>query len=157
MNQKRLIAAGTMIGMGMGGFIDGIVFHQLLQTHSMLSARLSQDDLINVKISMVWDGMFHTLTWVFTAIGLNMLWHAAKSKEVVLSGRMIWGAMIMGWGIFNFVEGLTDHYLLGIHHVVERLGLSVYDHIYVASGLLFILAGYFLIRDAGKNLHYSPQ
>lgn len=152
MKGKQVIAAGTMLGMGMGGFIDGIIFHQVFQTHSMLSSRLPQDDLINVKVSMVWDGMFHMLTWIFTAIGLNMLWQAAKAVDRVWSGRMMWGALIMGWGIFNFVEGLIDHYLLGIHHVVERLGLSVYDHLYIGSGLLFVIAGYFLIRDSNKQL-----
>ncbi len=32
-----LLSAGLLLGIGMGGFVDGIVFHQLLQTHSMLS------------------------------------------------------------------------------------------------------------------------
>ena len=38
-NRRPLIAAGTLLGIGMGGFVDGIVFHQLLQIHNMLSAK----------------------------------------------------------------------------------------------------------------------
>jgi hypothetical protein len=28
-------------------------------------------------------------------------------------------AVLLGWGIFNVVEGLVDHQLLGLHHVNE--------------------------------------
>ncbi|MGE0759070.1 MAG: DUF2243 domain-containing protein, partial [Pirellulaceae bacterium] len=38
-NRRPLISAGTLVGIGMGGFVDGILFHQLLQSHNMLSAR----------------------------------------------------------------------------------------------------------------------
>ncbi|MCK1539441.1 DUF2243 domain-containing protein, partial [Bradyrhizobium sp. 176] len=31
------ISAGVLLGLGLGGFFDGIVFHQLLQWHHMLS------------------------------------------------------------------------------------------------------------------------
>lgn len=51
---------------------------------------------------------------------------------------------------YNLVEGMIDHHILGIHHVVERLGLSMYDYIFLASGLVFIMIGLVLIK-AGKN------
>lgn len=38
-NRRPLIAAGAALGIGMGGFLDGIVLHQLLQVHNMLSAK----------------------------------------------------------------------------------------------------------------------
>ncbi len=151
LNTKPLIAAGTLLGIGLGGFVDGILFHQILQLHSMLSARLPQDVLINVKISMVWDGLFHAFTWLMTAAGVALLWHAGKREEVPWNGRILWGGLLLGWGIFNLVEGLIDHHLLGIHHVVERLGLSVYDYIFLGSGLVFILIGIWLTRSADKN------
>ncbi len=150
MNSKPLIAAGTLLGIGMGGFVDGILFHQILQLHSMLSAKMPQDVLLNVKISMVWDGLFHTLTWVTTAVGIALLWHAGKVRNEVWSGQILSGAIILGWGIFNFVEGIIDHHILGIHHVVELKGLSIYDYIFLASGVLFIIFGWMTIK-AGKN------
>ena len=42
----------------------------------MLSATLPPDTLANAKINMVWDGLFHALTWVMTAAGVALLWHA---------------------------------------------------------------------------------
>lgn len=150
MNIRPLITAGTLLGIGMGGFVDGILFHQILQLHSMLSAKLPQDTLVNVKVSMVWDGLFHALTWITTAIGLAVLWHAGKATDCPRSGLALWGSLFLGWGIFNGVEGTIDHHVLGIHHVVERLGLSVYDYLFLASGLIFIISGLLMIR-AGKN------
>jgi uncharacterized membrane protein len=44
-----MMAAGLMLGVGLGGFWIGIIFHQILQTHSMLSGRLPQNNLVNVK------------------------------------------------------------------------------------------------------------
>jgi uncharacterized membrane protein len=152
MNKSPLIAAGTLMGIGMGGFIDGILFHQILQLHSMLSARLPQDSVVNIKVSMVWDGLFHLLTWIATAVSIKLLWDAAKKRDVPWSGRMFWGSLFIGWGIFNLVEGIIDHYILQIHHVVERAGLSVYDHLFLASGVIFIIAGMSMIRSASKEI-----
>lgn len=143
---KRLMAAGTALGMGLGGFVDGILFHQILQLHSMLSARLPQNVLINVKISMVWDGLFHAFTWIMTVVGLAMLWHAGKRNDVPWNGKLLWGGLLLGWGIFNLVEGLIDHNLLGIHHVVEQLGLSEYDYLFLGCGGVLITAGLLMIR-----------
>ncbi len=148
MNTRPLIAAGTLLGIGLGGFIDGIIFHQILQLHSMLSAKLPQNTLVNVKTSMVWDGLFHAFTWIITAVGLALLWHAGKVKSCPWCGQTLWGALFMGWGIFNVVEGTINHHLFGIHHVVERLGLSIYDYLFVVTGVVFILFGLSLIRSA---------
>jgi uncharacterized membrane protein len=151
MNRKPLIAAGTLMGIGMGGFVDGILFHQILQLHSMLSAKLPQDTVVNIKISMVWDGLFHALTWFSTAISIGLLWHAGKRPEVPWSGLTFFGSLFLGWGIFNLVEGITDHYILGIHHVVERMGLSIYDHLLLGSGIFFMMTGLAFIRSGKKS------
>ena len=150
MNRRPLIATGVIIGVGMGGFVDGILFHQILQTHNMLSAKIPPTSLVNVQTTMVWDGLFHALTWVMTAIGIAMLWHVGKQRDVSWSGRTFAGGMVMGWGIFNLVEGILDHHILNLHHVVERLGVSVYDYAFLASGFVFIVVGWSLVR-AGRN------
>jgi uncharacterized membrane protein len=112
----------------------------------MLSAQIPIDTLVNVKVNMVWDGCFHLLTWLMTLIGVAMLFKAGKRKDRVWSGKILMGGMFAGWGLFNFVEGLIDHHLLQLHHVVERLGLSVYDYLFLASGPLFILLGIYLTK-----------
>ena len=50
------------MGIGLGGFFDGILFHQLLQIHNMLSAKYPNTSIANLEINMFWDGLFHALT-----------------------------------------------------------------------------------------------
>ncbi len=151
-NIRPLLAAGTIMGIGMGGFVDGILFHQVFQLHNMLSANLPVDNLVNAEINMVWDGLFHVLTWTMTAIGIFLLWRVAKQRAVPLSNKAFGGSLIMGWGLFNLVEGIIDHHIIGIHHVVERLGVSIYDYAFLTSGIGFIMIGVVLIRLAQQEL-----
>jgi len=150
MNRRPIIAAGTIIGIGMGGFIDGILFHQILQLHNMLSAKIPPTTLVNVETTMVWDGLFHALTWAVTAIGIAILWHAGKQRDVPWSGRTFFGSLVLGWGCFNAVEGIIDHHILGLHHLIERLGVSVYDYLFLGSGVVFIVLGWTIVI-AGKR------
>ena len=152
-NRRPLVSAGLLIGVGMGGFVDGIVFHQILQIHNMLSARRPPTTVVNIETNMVWDGIFHAFMWTMTALGIWLLFRAGRRAEVPWSGRVLSGALIAGWGLFNLVEGLIDHHILRVHHVVERLGQSVWDWVYLASGVLFLVVGWLIIRsdqgDAG--------
>jgi uncharacterized membrane protein len=143
---KPLTTAGMVIGIGMGGFVDGILFHQILQLHNMLSARISTDTLIGAKTNMVWDGLFHTMVWITTAAGIVLLWKAVKRGDVLLSGRALLGSILMGFGLFNLVEGIIDHHILNLHHVYERLGSSTWDYVFLASGMALILTGWLMIR-----------
>lgn len=70
LNFRPLVAAGTVLGIGMGGFADGIFLHQILQVHNMLSGKRFPDTLVNAEINMFWDGLFHAFTWTATLIGL---------------------------------------------------------------------------------------
>lgn len=152
LNFRPLIAAGTLMGIGLGGFVDGILFHQILQFHNMVSGKFPETSLANVQVGMFWDGMFHVVTWIATAIAVFMLWKAARRRDVPWCGRAYFGATILGWGLFNLVEGVIDHHILHLHHVVERLGVSVYDYLFLASGVLFITIGWAMIHRAQRRL-----
>jgi uncharacterized membrane protein len=155
-NYRPLVAAGMLLGLGLGGFFDGIVFHQLLQTHNMLSAVIPKTNLVNVEVNMFWDGLFHAFTWLMTVWGVSMLFKAGKHVDVPWSSRTFVGSLLLGWGAFNFVEGIVDHYLLQVHHVVERLGLSIFDAAFVASGVVLLLAGTALIRSGKRSVQPHP-
>jgi uncharacterized membrane protein len=64
------VSSGILLGVGVGGFFDGIVFHQLLQWHHMLSNWYPTTSIENIKINMLWDGIFHSTTYLLLAIGL---------------------------------------------------------------------------------------
>ncbi|MBA2622097.1 MAG: DUF2243 domain-containing protein [Chthoniobacterales bacterium] len=48
-NQKPLVMAGAFMCIGLGGFFDGILFHQLLQIHNMLSAIRPPTSVPNIE------------------------------------------------------------------------------------------------------------
>lgn len=151
--QRRgpLLAAGLLIGVGMGGFVDGILFHQILQLHNMLSAVRPPTTLVNVEVNMFWDGLFHALTWTTTATGIVLLWRATGRPDVPRSTPALVGATVAGWGLFNLVEGVIDHHLLQVHHVVEGAGHLPYDLAFLASGATFLLVGGGLAATAGSR------
>lgn len=146
MNTKPLTIAGVVLGVGMGGFADGILFHQLLQLHNMLTGQIPKTSIANIEVNMFWDGLFHAFTWLTTLVGIGLLYRAGRKPNVPWNRRVLSGGMILGWGLFNLVEGLIDHHLLHAHHVVERLGVSIYDYLFLASGILLILVGWAMIR-----------
>jgi uncharacterized membrane protein len=145
---KPLTTAGMVLGIGMGGFVDGIVFHQILQIHNMLSAQIPTDTLIGAKTNMVWDGLFHVMVWMATAAGIVLLWKAVKRPDVLLSGQALLGSTLVGFGLFNLVEGIVDHHILNLHHVYERLGPSTWDYVFLASGVALMLTGWLMIHNA---------
>ena len=150
MTRRPLIAAGTLLGIGMGGFVDGILFHQLLQVHSMLSAQVTRSTVAGLEINMFWDGLFHVLTWTMTALGLALLWKAVQRRDVPLYTKTLVGSMALGWGLFNLVEGIIDHHILHIHHVTETENHLVWDLAFLASGVVLIAVGLALIK-AGRG------
>ncbi len=149
-HRTPLVAAGLLLGAGLGGFVDGIVLHQILQWHNMLSGQLPPDTLVRAKINMYWDGLFHAAVWVLTVTGLALLWAATGRPDVPHSGRTLLGGLLLGWGLFNVVEGLIDHTLLGLHHVYEyTANHGPADLAFLAFGLGLLLAGGALVR-AGR-------
>jgi uncharacterized membrane protein len=146
---RSVTTAGTVLGIGLGGFFDGILFHQILQLHGMLTARFPKTTIPNLEINMFWDGMFHAVTWMATVAGLFLLWHAVRRPGVLLDTGAFVGSLLFGWGLFNLVEGLIDHQLLGIHHVIENAANHwPADLAFLASGVILLAIGGFLMRPA---------
>jgi uncharacterized membrane protein len=146
--EKSVVTAATFLGIGLGGFFDGILFHQLLQTHNMLSAKLPKTSIPNIEANMFWDGVFHAATWVMTVVGVVMLWRAGRYRTASWTARIFVGSLFLGWGLFNLVEGLINHHVLNLHHVVERYGQSAFDYAFLLSGVVFSAGGWLAIRSA---------
>ena len=133
---RPLLTTGVILGVGMGGFFDGIVLHQLLQWHHMLSSvsDYPMSALQGLEVNTTWDGIFHSVTWIATAVGLALLWRLERRFDTRWSRTLV-GAMLMGWGGFNFVEGIVDHHILGIHHVRDDIGAPLgWDVAFLAWG-----------------------
>lgn len=129
------LTGGMVLGVGLGGFADGIALHQIAQWHNMGSAVLPPHTMEAMSQNMVWDGWFHAATWIITLVGVYMLWNAARTRAVVESARQFSGELIFGWGAFNLVEGIIDHHLLGIHHVRDLpVHVPIYDWLFLGIG-----------------------
>jgi uncharacterized membrane protein len=146
---KGALSGGVLVGAGMGGFLDGIVLHQVLQWHHMLSSRIPPVDLRALKFNMLWDGVFHLLTWTMTAVGMALVWRGRHEA----STRVLAGAVVLGWGIFNLAEGLIDHQLLGVHHVHPGDGQLAWDLGFLISGLVLGVIGAAALRPAPARVH----
>ena len=148
-HQGAIISAGILLGAGLGGFVDGILLHQILQWHNMLSSVRPPVDLVEMKFNMVWDGIFHAFTWTMVVLGLWRLWTAGRRADVPWSARTFVGALVLGWGLFNFTEGLIDHQVLGIHHVHPGGDELAWDLGFLALGIAQIAGGWRAVR-AGR-------
>jgi uncharacterized membrane protein len=139
---------GVVLGLGLGGFIDGIALHQIAQWHNMGSAVVPPVTMEAMSQNMRWDGWFHAATLTLTLVGVYLLLRDAHRRIALPTNVAFSGQMLFGWGLFNLVEGLIDHHLLGIHHVRDLpQHVPAYDWIFLGvGGLGFLLLGWLLFR-----------
>jgi uncharacterized membrane protein len=152
---------GVVLGVGLGGFVDGILLHQILQWHHLLTS--TDTDNVGVpyypastvhglRINTLWDGLFHTFTWLAVLLGLAILYSRVQhARGAVWRSRRLWGLVLVGWGLFNLVEGVVDHHLLGIHHVRSGPHQTWWDLGFLAFGALLVLGGWLMARGAGTT------
>ena len=134
--------------------MDGIVLHQLLGWHHLLSARSG----VGMRANEVADGVFHAVSWLVVLTGILWLYARLRQPSVAAAwprldaGPRAWrtliGAMLVGWGLFSVAEGLIDHQILGLHHVRPGPGQLGWDLAFIAVGALACGSGYALSRPA---------
>ncbi|MBU4530910.1 MAG: DUF2243 domain-containing protein [Desulfomicrobium sp.] len=133
-----------LFGLGLGGFFDGIVLHQILQWHHMVSHLHPPVDLAALQFNTLWDGIFHASTYVFVVAGLLLLWRTAHRSHLWWSGKLLAGTILMGFGSFNVVEGIVNHQLLQLHHVNETVPEAqwiYWDIGFLVWGVAMIIGG----------------
>jgi uncharacterized membrane protein len=143
------------MGVGLGGFIDGILLHQILQWHHMLTGEHggeSMNTVAGLETNTLVDGFFHLATWVFVVAAMLMTVTAWQRRELAPPWRTHVGMLLVGWGVFDVVEGLIDHQILGIHHVRDDLGAPLgWDLAFLAFGGLLVVAG-LALADSGQRI-----
>jgi uncharacterized membrane protein len=150
---RPLRLPGIVLGAGLGGFVDGIVLHQILQWHHLLTGteEFPATTLEDLEVNTLWDGLFHLATLILVAAGLSLLWRARGSGRNVGSGRVLVGWALVGWGLFNLIEGIVDHHILGIHHVRSGPNELLFDVAFLAFGAVLALVGYRLATSKRTN------
>ncbi len=141
----RSTAAGYVLGFSLGGFFDGILLHQILQWHHLLSAI----DSASARFQVAADGYFHALMYVIAAAGLWLLWRTARRQELPAPGAFI-GDLLVGFGAWHMLDGLVSHWVLGIHRIRWESDNRLFWDVlwFIGFGVLPMAAG-FLVRRRG--------
>jgi uncharacterized membrane protein len=148
---RRSLLPAVLVGVGLGGFFDGIVLHQILQWHHLVSTRMPVTDLRSLEANTLADGVFHQVMWLLTVVGVVLLareWGGVRAGSPL--GLLAGGALV-GWGLFNIADSVVFHVLLELHHIRPGPDQVLYDVGFLAWGLLMLAAGAWLVRGARRS------
>ena len=148
--RRQVITAAAVLGVGLSGFFDGILLHQLLQWHHLLSL-VPGETFRSIETQIFADGMFHVLMYLVTAAGLYLLWRTRRQfAEGGVSWRTVTGGALLGFGIWNVVDVGFFHWILGIHRIrVDVPDPMIYDVAWLLIlGGTPLLTGWLLLRRA---------
>jgi len=114
------VLTGVLLGIGIVGFIDETVFHQLLQWHSFYWATDAHGRILS-------DGLFHAVSTLILLWGAFRLWQDRASSTPGRSSGTMAGILIGGGG-FNTYDGAIQHVILHLHlvneHVCPKLNIN---------------------------------
>lgn len=111
------------------------------------------DTVAGLEANTLADGFFHVGTWALVVVGLVLLLRCWQQDRLAPNFRFHTGLLLAGWGLFNVVEGLINHQILGIHHVRDDLGGPLsWDLGFLASGVVLVAAGWAL-HTAGSRAY----
>ena len=139
----RSVLTGVLIGVGVAGFVDEVVFHQLLHWHHFYDRGSSDAGLVS-------DGLLHAFSWTSIVVGLFLLADLHRRQATV--PKRVWAGGLLGAGGFQLYDGLVHHKLLGLHQVRYGVDLLPYDLAWNAPGVVALLVGLVLLRGPARPL-----
>lgn len=105
--------SGILLGVAFSGFFDGILLHQVLQWHHLLSL-VPGPAFQDPRVQIAADGGFHVLMYVLAAIGLVMLWKETLGQR---PRAPFWRDFTLGFGAWNVADVVLFHWILEWHHI----------------------------------------
>lgn len=144
---KRLDRAGYLLGFALGGFFDGILLHQVLQWHHLLSG-IARPPFNDLRVQIMADGLFHALMYVIAAVGI---WKLVKARFVLVgpaADRALAADTLIGFGAWHIVDAILSHWILGLHRIRTDVAEPLlWDLLWFAVfGVAFVAAGMMLRR-----------
>ncbi len=118
----------------------------------MISAKLPPTDYVAKSVNMFWDGIFHAFTLIVVIIGIVLLYKLQLRNDVARSSKIFTGGLILGWGLFNLVEGIIDHQILKLHNVKEVSATpNAYNIGFLAFSVVLSTTGFALINTSKQK------
>jgi uncharacterized membrane protein len=143
--------AGFLIGLAVAGFLDGILLHQVLQWHSLLSS-LDGQIYQDLRFRMLTDGLFHAAMYIVGLVGLLLLWRARYEFASLGSGKRFASVLLVGFGVWHLIDAVVNHWLLGLHHIKEGSpNWLAFDLAFFLLGLACVALGVYLHRSGGTG------
>lgn len=152
---RRWMNWGAALGFALGGFFDGILLHQILQWHHLLSLVPGTTSL---RTQILWDGYFHALMYILAAAGLAGLWRAHGSTPPTPK-RNLAGPLLVGFGLWHVVDAVLSHWILGIHRLkIDSPNPLTWDLLWLgAFGIVPLLGGFALLRRPRRGTETHAQ
>jgi uncharacterized membrane protein len=144
---KAPLIGAFILGFAFGAFFDGILLHQVLQWHHLLS--LVQGDLYrDTRVQILADGLFHAAAYLLAAGGLVLLWRGARPPD-----RIVLGWAVLGFAAWQFADVTLVHWAMGLHRVrIDVPNPLLWDVGWlVVLGTLPLIAGFWLLRGQTRN------
>ncbi|MFC5512281.1 DUF2243 domain-containing protein [Massilia jejuensis] len=143
--------AGYLLGFGLGGFFDGILLHQILQWHHLLSL-ITRAPFQDIRIQILADGFFHLLMYVIAFAGLWKLWKGRHQFSAPGGDRLLVASAATGFGAWHMLDGVLSHWVLGIHRIRLDAGNVLFWDLlwFVVFGVAFVVLGWWLRRGNGS-------
>lgn len=149
---RKLRWAGVLLGFSLGGFFDGILLHQVLQWHHLLS-NVQAAALQDVRAQMLADGLFHALMYFVAAWALVLLWKARADYAVPGADRALSAQALIGFGGWHIVDSVFSHWITGIHRIrMDSPDPLLWDLLWFAVfGMAPLLVGWVMQRRGGRG------
>lgn len=144
---RGLARAAVLLGVALGGFFDGILLHQVLQWHHLLS-NVDGAAFQDLRVQLLADGLFHLLMYVLAAVALWGLWRHRAALLQTGATPLLLGAVLIGFGLWHVLDAVLSHWLTGIHRIKgDSPNPLAWDLTwFVLFGLLPMAAGLWLRR-----------
>src|SRR3954469_17361808 len=97
-DERARVGPSLLLGVGLGGFIDGIVLHQLLQWHHMLTSTAGhpRDTVAGLEANTLADGFCHLSTWLVVAVATTLTVSAWRQGRLAPPWRVHAGLLLAG-------------------------------------------------------------
>jgi uncharacterized membrane protein len=147
---RRLRWSAYCLGFALGGFFDGILLHQILQWHHLLSL---VPGIGSVAEQILFDGLFHALMYLIALVGLVLLASSGPDLSAPGAARLVFANALIGFGLWHVLDALVSHWALGIHRInLASANPLLWDLAWLALfGLAPIVAGWLLRRGPGAG------